>query len=125
MTVLAAAIYSASVVFGLPPGVLSALCWVESKHTETFNFNDGGSPSIGECQIKTKTARFVGYEGSEELLRNDSNINIYYAAAYLRYQLNRYHQDIWRAVSAYNAGTYRSNNKNYCKAVFSAWLERK
>lgn len=117
--------------FGTPPGLLSALCYVESKHRPyAFNENDGGSSSIGICQIKLGTARGLGFKGTAEELSRPKT-NIYYAGKYLKTQIKRYGGDIKKAISAYNAGTHRENdlgltlNRLYVAKVFKAWSEDK
>lgn len=116
----------------IPPGLLSALCYTETKHVvKAVNINDGGSNSIGICQLKLRTARGVGYVGTEQELQNNPNTNIYYAGLYLRRQLDRYNGDTRKAISAYNAGTHRlspegkTRNRKYVSLVFKAWKENK
>lgn len=128
---LALAFSSATHTFHLPEGLLPALCFVESgHHIKAINPHDGGSPSLGVCQVKESTARFLGYKGSVEALQKDLKINTYYSAKYLRYQMDRYHNDIHRAVAAYNAGTYKTDDKGqiknvgYVVKVFKAWGEK-
>lgn len=128
---LIALFLSVSTTFSLPPGLLSALCFVESNHkVHAVNYDDGGSDSIGVCQIKLHTARLVGFKGTEKQLRRPE-VNAYYAGAYLRYQLDRYDGDIRKAVAAYNAGTHRENhrgqtlNRRYVSKVLSAWADGK
>lgn len=118
----------ASQTFNLPPGLLSAVCWVESNHRSLIHKNDGSEDSIGMCQIHMSTARDMGYEGSKRhLLRPD--INAYYAAKYLRLKLDHYLGDPRKAVAAYNAGKHRENkrgltkNRKYVSKVFKAWSE--
>lgn len=120
-----------TVTFELPPGLNSAVCFVESSHvTSVVHTNDGGSDSIGVCQIKLATARLLGFKGSAKALRNP-HTNIHYASKYLHSQLRRYHGDIYKAVSAYNAGTHRMResglacNHKYVTKVFQAWGEEK
>lgn len=117
--------------FNLPDGLLSALCYVESGHDyQAVNINDGGSSSYGVCQIKLSTAQLLGFKGTEKSLRKPST-NIYYAGKYLRSQLNRYDNDITKAVAAYNAGTYKVNkrgltrNIKYVNKVLLAWSENR
>lgn len=121
--VLMALFASASASIGLPEGLVAAVCKVESGYdVRAVNADDGGSPSVGVCQVKPETARFLGFRGTDkELLR--PSVNIEYAARYLRYQLNRYHGDVHKAVSAYNMGTYavddrgRTVNRRYVRKV--------
>ncbi len=115
----------------LPPGLLSALCWVESNHKVTaINAQDGGSASYGVCQIKLDTARMLGYKGTVKTLKEPA-VNVYWAGRYLKYQLDRYSGDPRKAVAAYNAGTHRVNkkglikNRKYVEKVFKAWARYK
>jgi len=119
----------ATQTFNLPPGLLSAICFSESRHEpRAINPNDGGSSSLGVCQIKLATARLVGYKGTERDLLYPGT-NIYYAAKYLKKQLNRYNGDIPRAVSAYNAGRFNKaphggpRNSRYVNTVLSNWAK--
>lgn len=114
---------------GLPPGLLSALCWVESRHhTEALNLHDGGSSSCGICQIKLDTAQTLGFGGTAKGLTKPQN-NILYAGRYLKYQIKRYKGDLRKGVAAYNSGTHRVNkkgqtcNRRYVELVFKAWAE--
>jgi soluble lytic murein transglycosylase-like protein len=117
---------------GLPQGLLSALCFVESSHRPAaINLDDNGSASIGLCQIKLETARLVGFKGTESDLQNQPKLNAMYAAKYLKKQLNRYHGNVPKAVAAYNAGTYYQKkngmaaNQYYVNKVFKAWSEKR
>lgn len=117
--------------FNLPPGLLSAICWVESHHNSAaINAHDGGSASHGICQIKLETAALLGFKGTEEELTRPKT-NIHYAGKYIKWQLDRYQGNIPKAVAAYNAGTYRENsqgqimNRKYVGKVFDAWIENK
>ena len=121
----------ASSTYHLPPGLISALCYVESNHRVlAYVANDRGSPSHGVCQLKLTTARFVGFRGNEKQLR-DPKTNINYAAKYLHYQLVRYGGDSVKAIAAYNSGTYHVNargqikNRHYVGKVLLAWRENK
>lgn len=117
--------------FSLPTGLLSALCYVESgHHVSAYLANDGGTPSHGICQIKLETARLMGFRGTAAKLKQP-RVNIYYAGKYLAYQMARYHHDARKAISAYNAGTFKINkrglicNRKYVGKVLVAWAENK
>ncbi len=103
--------------------LLSAICWVESKHDPAaINVVDGGSASYGECQIKLKTARHMGFAGyPSQLLNRETNRK--YAGLYLKYQLLRYQGDVVKAVSAYNAGRASGpiRNQPYVTSVMVQW----
>lgn len=115
----------------LPPQLLSSLCYIESSHNpKAVNHDDGTGDSLGICQVKLATARFLGFKGSREDLLN-AKTNITYSAKYLKYQLNRYDSNVEKAVAAYNAGTYRKaedgkplNNK-YVIKVLNRWSYEK
>lgn len=119
----------ATQTFALPQGLVSAVCFTESRHNvKAIHFNDGGEDSLGLCQVHLGTARDLGFKGTRKEL-SDPRTNIYYSAKYLNHQLSRYNGSIYKAVAAYNAGTYRLNdsgqvkNKQYVRKVFTAWAE--
>jgi len=128
-TTLALIFAATSQAYSLPPGLLSSICFIESRHEpKTLVENDKGSPSFGICQIKEATARGLGFKGTKTQLLQPKT-NIIYAAKYLRHQLDRYHFDIIKAVAAYNAGSHRADthgqpkNKHYVQKVLLAWSE--
>lgn len=108
---------------GISAPLLSALCWVESSHRSVIRILDGSSPSIGVCQVKLRTARSVGFTGTaKELLKPE--INIFIAAKYLHYQLERYNQNWKMAVTAYNRGKFKGRlNNHYVIQVLLAMSE--
>lgn len=119
---------SVTSTYHLPTGLLGAICYVESGHkVAAINHHDGGSSSLGTCQIKINTARLVGFKGTEKQLMEPAN-NVKYAGAYLAYQIKRYNH-IPSAVAAYNAGSLKLNskgkivNQKYVDLVFNKWLE--
>lgn len=131
MTTLLMLFSSVTVQFGLPVGLLPAICYVESHHNILATHKDDGrGTSLGVCQIKLPTARMMGFKGSEKELMDPSN-NVYYAGKYLRYNLNRYSQNRAKAIAAYNAGSFRTDstgkafNYGYVRKVYAAWLLRK
>lgn len=118
-----------SKTFNIPEGLLASLCKVESGYdVKAINIDDGNSSSIGVCQIKHQTASYLGFKGSETRLQNPK-VNAFYAAKYLHRQLDRYNGNVSKAVSAYNAGSCRLNNKGqiknrkYVSKVMLAWKE--
>jgi soluble lytic murein transglycosylase-like protein len=131
MSMVATMFLITSQYLNLPEGLLSALCFVESGHNvQSVNLHDRGSKSLGICQIKLSTARFLGYKGSEKDLFSPQ-VNIYYAGKFLARNIRRYDGNIYRGVSAYNAGTCRLNrrgqalNNKYVKKVYKAWKEKR
>lgn len=124
-TTLALLFITYSNTFGLPQGLLSSLCFVESSHKiEAVHYADGGSNSVGVCQIKLSTAQWLGFKGTEKQLMKPEN-NIYYAAKYLAHQNKRYN-NIEKAVIAYNQGSAKTANRtSYSKKVMNKWKETK
>lgn len=95
---------------------------VETHHRNVVIVEKNKENSIGICQVKLKTARWLGFMGTEkELLKPE--INIYYASLYLNYQYNRYGN--WaRAVNAYNRGKSESNDgSKYVNKVFNEYIK--
>jgi soluble lytic murein transglycosylase-like protein len=125
MTPLVTLFTAFSLQYGLPPGLLSSLCYVESKHkVSAMHHDDGGENSIGVCQIKLSTAKDLGFKGTEKDLMNPKR-NIHYAAKYLSKQVKRYNGSIEKAVIAYNighAGTLTSTK--YQVKVFTKWRHK-
>lgn len=105
-TILAAA--KAAKVSGV---LLVAICTHESGLTNTYVAHDGGSPSIGVCQVKENTARMLGFKGKAKDLMAPG-LNAKYAAKYLKYQIDRYGEDNWcKLTAAYNAGSYNESKR--------------
>src|SRR5688500_6438555 len=92
-------------IVGIPASLLIALCSVESDFRDVVNKYDGGSPSIGVCQIKLTTAKDVGFAGTADQLLKDRLVNTLYAGKYLKRQIDRYDGDVCSAISAYNTGS--------------------
>lgn len=107
---------TAALLHGVDPTLLSALCYVESKHNASaLARNDGGSPSYGLCQIKMGTARGLGYRGGVKGLM-DGATNARLAAKLLQYHYKK-HRSWAKAVSAYNAGKPIKGNAKYVNKV--------
>lgn len=85
--------------------LLLAICMHETKLENVLIPYDGGSPTIGICGLKHETAKMMGYTWEPVGLMNPE-VNAKWAAEYLKYQMNRYDQNLCKAVSAYNAGKY-------------------
>jgi soluble lytic murein transglycosylase-like protein len=115
------AIKAAAHAYRLSPRLLLALCTVESSlNPAAINPNDGdGTPSLGLCQVKVKTARWLGFEVDEADLL-DPHLNAMVAAHYLAKQKRRYRGDVRKAVSAFNAGTATAANEGYVNKVMEA-----
>jgi hypothetical protein len=110
----------------LPPMLLSSLCYVESRHhADTIHHDDGGTDSLGTCQVKLATAQWLGFKGTEKQLM-EPRTNIHYAGLYLRYQLTRYHGDVTKAVITYNRGNAKGlTSTAYSDKVLKQWREHK
>lgn len=116
-------------LIAIPAGLLMALCSVESNlNPHAYTANDGGSPSIGMCQVKLETARrFIPGVTTGDLMRKP--VNLMAAALYLQHQFRRYGS--WRlAIAAYNTGSLKYNvkglliNDHYLKKVVTKWKSR-
>lgn len=122
MGTLTAIFLSVSVQYGLPANLLSSICYIESQHNvAAVHYRDGRDTSVGLCQIKLKTARGLGFRGTEKQLM-EPRYNIKYAGKYLRHQIRRYHGNIAQGVIAYNmghAGTLTTTK--YQAKVFRQW----
>lgn len=104
--------------------LLSAICWIESRHVNVYTADDVGSASYGPCQIKLGTANWMHlrhvlegpYLVHSDLLQQE--VAVYYSAMYIKYQLERYPNDLRCAISAYNGGRcLKSNQKTYVDKV--------
>lgn len=108
----------------LPVNLLKAICFVESRHNLKIKaVIDGASRSWGICQVKLLAAKQVGFNLPERLLAQP-DINIRIAAKYLRYQLDRYNNNVKKGLTAYNRGsivTTTNLNNSYVRKVFSTW----
>jgi soluble lytic murein transglycosylase-like protein len=107
--------------YGLPPELLSSLCFVESKHKiSAIHHDDGGSESLGLCQIKFNTAKSLGFRGTPNQLM-EPKYNIKYAAKYLSNQIKRY-DSVKRGVIAYNRGNAGGlTSSKYQIKVYKRW----
>ena len=122
MTPLIVLLTTISAQYGIPHGLLNSVCFIESgRNPAAINYNDGDGHSIGLCQIKLKTARFMRYRGTEKGLF-DPKVNIEYAAKYLQYQIKRYKGDTQKALVAYNRGNANGlTRSSYSDKVIKHW----
>src|SRR5574338_120436 len=116
---------------GAPTDIMSAICWVESKHNHrALNKSDGngGRDSNGLCQVQLRTAQWLGYKGSVQGLF-DPKTNVKYASKYFVYLLKRENNNIYNAIVSYNAGSVILNkrghpiNQQYLNKVLRAMEE--
>lgn len=106
--------------FALPDGLLVSVSQVETQ-SRNIHVMDKGSMSYGPCQIKYRAAKQMGFPGKAKELRNPV-VSSYYAAAYLRYQIDRNHGNIKKAVIAYNQGSAKGLTSTvYQRKVFKVW----
>jgi soluble lytic murein transglycosylase-like protein len=119
---LQALFLAATIQFHLPANLINSVCWVETKHkVNAIHHDDGGADSLGVCQIKLATAQDLGFEGTAKQLM-DPKTNITYSAAYLSYNIARYHGNVEKAVIAYNRGNARGLTKTaYSGKVLTQW----
>ena len=118
--------------YDLPPGLLQAICTAESNlDIDAVHMNDGGwgNHSLGICQVGYHTAIKLGMERDKRNCQASSirklakcvlmqpEINIMYAAKYIAGQLARYHGNVIKSISAYNAGSYTKRNWKYVQRV--------
>lgn len=107
---ITAIILAAAKSVGVPGALFLAICTHESNLQSVVVADDGGSPSIGVCQIKEATAQNLGFKGTvQDLLK--PKVNAKYAAKYLKKQLDRYDGDWCKATAAYNSGTYNPSKR--------------
>jgi hypothetical protein len=125
MNTLTLIFIAVSIQHKLPPGLLSSLCWVESKHVVTaIHHDDGDADSLGVCQVKLATAKDLGFKGTAKQLMNPS-VNIQYSAKYLAKQLKRYKGNVAKAVISYNRGNARNlTTSKYQRTVFNKWRKK-
>lgn len=88
-------ILAAEARFSLPPGLLDALVWTESRYNP-LAISSAGAAGLG--QLMPHTAQALGVAN-----RFDPGTNILGAARYLRQMLDRFGM-VHLAVAAYNAG---------------------
>lgn len=88
-------IYAAEAQFALPPGLLDALVWTESRYNP-FAISHAGAVGLG--QLMPGTAKDLGVTN-----RYDPQANIFGAARYLRQMIDKFGM-VHLALAAYNAG---------------------
>lgn len=112
--------------FKLPDGLLSSICYIESHHNpNAVHHDDGRSDSLGLCQIKLETAKWLGFKGTKQQLMNPKT-NAYYAGKYLKRNISRYQGDVTKAIIAYNQGSAKNlTSTKYSRKVISKWRGNK
>lgn len=116
------AIREAAHAKGVPFDLLYGICKVESGLDPLqVHHDDGGSDSIGLCQLKLATARWMGFRGRERDLYA-AKINALFAAQYVAFLLTKHSNDSTLTIAAYNSGRpkYRKGkliNERYVRRV--------
>lgn len=104
----------------VPRELLLAICWGESSFNKNSTHMDHGSLSYNVCQVKLATAQFMDkywhhkIPATPERLE-DPKINAFYAAKFLKWQLQQYHGDWKLAVDAYNKFIAKGPDTPYVK----------
>lgn len=107
---LTSVILNAAKAASIPGWLLLAVCTNESNlNPNAIHHDDGGSNSIGLCQIKKDTASDMGFKGTESDLLNP-HLNAKYSALYLKTRLNKYN-NYCKAVAAYNSGSFMESKE--------------
>jgi soluble lytic murein transglycosylase-like protein len=109
-----AAVEDNAATWGVDPDLLRAVVWRESRGNPdaTGDLQDPRGPALGLGQVLLQTARGMGFPGNPSELY-DPQVNLYYAAQYLRSRLDVYGGDVPSAVAAYNAGTARYAGRQF------------
>ena len=89
----------------LDPAMIAAVIYAESR----FRDQESHAGALGLMQVTPQTAHVIErLSGGTTFVTSDLSdpeINIRYGSYYLRYLLDRYHQNEVAALAAYNAGT--------------------
>lgn len=109
-------------IYHLPNKLLASVCYIESAYSvKAVHHDDGDSDSLGVCQIKLETARWLGFKGSRKELMRPS-VNIHYAAKYLAHQIKRYHGSMSKGLVAYNQGSAKHlTHTRYSDKIMKLW----
>lgn len=110
----------------LDENLIRAVIWKESSghpNAKRWEGEEYGY-SRGFMGVLYGTALQMGFTGEpDDLFDPDTNVD--YGTAYLRWQLDRYGEDVRKALSAYNAGTYTPTNKYYVDKVLEYYARLK
>lgn len=97
-------IKSTAAAYELPWQLIMAISWQESLLDPNAEGDD--CTAIGVMQMSLATAEWLmGRPVSVEQLKNPV-LNIDLGCRYVRHQMDRYDQDMYKAVAAYNAGSF-------------------
>ena len=101
--------------FSVDENVVRAVIWTESSGDPNA---ESPKHALGLMGVLYTTAQQMGFTGEPDDLF-DPDTNIYYGTKYLRWQLDRYIEDVKKALSAYEAGTYTPTNEWYVDRVLA------
>jgi soluble lytic murein transglycosylase-like protein len=111
---------------GVAPELLLAIAWTESNlRTKHVTHVDGSTPSYGPLQIKLETALYIDrvykhrHKATPERLEN-TYLNAFYSAKYLKLLLNQYDGSWELAIEAYNRGHAVHGKSQYVHKVMKA-----
>ena len=114
-------IEAAAKTFRLEPALIASMIHIETRGISNLKtWEKAGFFVYGLMQVRATTADLVTRDGlmrpvgDHQRLIQDQ-VSIYYGAAYLRWQMNRYRNKMLKvrwAVAAYNRGTARWDSKN-------------
>lgn len=108
---------------GIPSELLIAVAWTESNlRTKHVTHVDGSTPSYGPLQIKLETAQWVDKVYHHKNLATPTRLentylNAYYAAKYLKLLLSQYNDNWEYAIEAYNIGHAVHGKSQYVHKV--------
>jgi soluble lytic murein transglycosylase len=89
---------------GLDPALIAGVIYAESKFSDATSH----AGAKGLMQITPDTAQYIAkLSGGSQFTVDDLSspqVNISYGAYYLRYLMNRYHDNLVLALAAYNGG---------------------
>lgn len=120
MDSIATLILVSSIINGVDPKLLTAICTKESN-LKAVNVMDNGSYSYGPCQVKKIAAKQVGLT-NVDLTQPEQSIDV--AAKYLKYKLNKC-RDTIKAIGAYNSGKCYKYNEQYVIDVLKIYIKEK
>lgn len=102
-------------IYNVPVKLFHAIIIVESRYKPLAVNLDAPVKSYGLTQLTKATAEHHCRLSFEKIMVPEENIKC--GAKVLSYQLNRYKGDIYKTISAYNAGTFTTKNSEYVRLV--------
>lgn len=115
-------IMATAIKYAIPAFLLSAVIHQESNFNPLAVNKAAPVHSFGLGQLTMSTARQFCNLTRKTILNPEKNLDC--SAKVLAYQLNRYN-DLDKAISAYNAGSYTPKNKSYVNSVNDRVMENK